>query len=52
MYFGVPQGSVKAIAISFYILHLKNIISNCSSVKYQIFSDYIQLYSELPIIAN
>ena len=37
---------------SLYILPLKNIISNFPSVKYQLFADDIQLYIELPVIAN
>ena len=53
MYYGVPQGSVLVpLLFSLYILPLKNIISNFPSVKYQIFSDDIQLYIELPVIAN
>ena len=53
MYYGVPQGSVLGpVIFSFYILPLKNIISNFPSVKYHIFADDIQSYIELQIIAN
>ena len=53
MYYGVPQGSVLGqLLFSLYILLLKNIISNFPSVKYQIFAADIQLYIELPVIAN
>ena len=53
MYYGVPQGSVLwPLIFSLYILPLKNIISIFPSVKYQIFADDIQLYIELPVIAN
>ena len=53
MYYGVPHGSVLgSLLFSLYILPLKNIISNFPSVKYQIFADDIQLYIELPVIAN
>ena len=34
------------------ILLLKNIISNVPSVKYKMFAYDIQLYIELPVIAN
>ena len=53
MYYGVPQSSVLGpLLFSLYILHLKNIISNFPFVKYQIFAIDIQLYIELPVIAN
>ena len=53
MYYGVPRGSVLGLLLfSLYILPLKNIISNFTSVKYQIVVDDIQLYIELPVIAN
>ena len=53
MYYGVPRCSVLGpLLFSLYILPLKNIISNFPSVKYQIFADDIQLYIELPVIAN
>ena len=43
---------IRAIAIFFYILPIKNIMSNFPSLKYQIFADDIQLYIDLPLIAN
>ena len=53
MYYGVLQGSVIGpLLFSLYISPLNNIISNFPSVKYQIFADDIQLYIELPVIAN
>ena len=53
MYYRVPQGSVLGLLIfSLYILPLKNIIFNFPSMKYYIFSGDIQLYIELPVIAN
>ena len=53
MYYGVTQIFVLGQLLFYlYILLLKNIISNIPSVKYQIFADDIQLYIELPIIAN
>ena len=53
MYYRVPQCSVLGpLLLSLYILPLKNIISNFPSVKYQSCADDIQLYIELPVIAN
>ena len=53
MYYGVHQGSVLGpLLFSLYILPLKNIISNFTSVKYLMFAVDIQLYIELPVIAN
>ena len=40
------------LLFSLYILPLKNIIANFPSGKYQMFADDIQLYIELPVIAN
>ena len=48
MYYGVPQGFV----LGPLLFSLTNIISNFPSLKYQIFSDDIQLYIELPLISN
>ena len=49
----MPQVSLLGpLLFSRYILPLKNIISNFPSVKYQICADDIQLYIELPVIAN
>ena len=42
----------RPLLFSLYILPFKNIISNFPSVKYLIFADDIQLYIELPVIAN
>ena len=53
MYYGVPQGFVLGpLLFSMYILPLNNMIFNFPYVKYQIFADDIQLYIELPLIAN
>ena len=53
MYYGVPQGSVLGpLLLSLYILPINNIISNFPSVKYQFFANDIELYIELPVIAN
>ena len=53
MYYGVPRGSVLwPLLFSLYYLPLKNIISNFPSVKYKMLADDIQLYIELPVIAN
>ena len=53
MYYGAHQGYLLGpLLFSLYILPLKNMISNFPSVKYQIVADDIQLYIELPVIAN
>ena len=53
MYYGVPQGSVLCrLLFSISIVPLKNMVPNFPSVKYQTFAYDIQLYIELPIIAN